>query len=75
VRTVELAEVVAFGRGSAPARPIGAAAVVLTRTQAGAPAITFHRDGSANEEGGFYLTSRRSEGTAMFATDAYAVEI
>lgn len=75
VRNVGLADGVVFGRGGAPARPIGDAAVVLTRTQGGLPAFTFHRDGSASEEGGFYITSLRAQRSGAFATDTRVVEV
>lgn len=49
---------VRFGRGAAPARPIGANAVSFTRRQGDLAALTFYRNGSASEEGVFYLTAR-----------------
>jgi Tfp pilus assembly protein FimT len=51
-------EGVSFGRSTAAALPMGASPVNFTLT-AGLPAVTFHRDGSASQEGGFYLRSVR----------------
>lgn len=71
VSTIQL-EGVLFGRGAAPARPMGGAAVTYTRTQAGLPAVTFQRGGSAGEFGGLYL--RPGVGVAR-AEDVRAIEI
>lgn len=75
VRIVALGDEVVFGLGGAPARPMGGSAIEITRVQGGLPAITFHRDGSASEEGGFYITSLRAQRTGAFASDTYAIEI
>jgi len=75
VRAAPLDEAVVFGRGIAPPRPMGAAAINLTRTAGGLPAVVFHRDGSASGTGGLYLTSARAQATAAFASDARAVEV
>lgn len=64
---------ITFGRAGAPARGIGAAAVTYTQTCDAYPSVTFHRDGSASEYGGIYLTSTRqdahSEDTREVETD------
>jgi prepilin-type N-terminal cleavage/methylation domain-containing protein len=51
---------VTLGRASAPPAPFGSAAVNFTQTQGGLPVVVFRRDGSASENGGFYLTTKRS---------------
>lgn len=51
---------VTLGRGSAPASTFGGAAVNFTQTQAGLPVVVFRRDGTASENGGFYLTTKKS---------------
>lgn len=48
---------VVFGRGGAPAGRAGAGAVSFRLRQDGFPAVFFMRNGSASEEGGFYLMS------------------
>jgi prepilin-type N-terminal cleavage/methylation domain-containing protein len=77
VRRVVLGDKVVFGRGSAPAAPaVGPAnPVTFTKTAEGFPVVTFHRNGSASEAGGFYLTSRRALTTGLHSDDARAVEI
>ncbi len=57
VTSVALDDGVLFGSSGAPPLPMGAQTVSFTRTHGGLPAIVFHRDGSANESGGFYLTT------------------
>ena len=61
VRHEALGSGAVFGRAGAPAYRIGSGPVSFTRTQDGKPAVTFHRNGSASEEGGFYVTSARAE--------------
>ncbi len=56
-RSVQLGEGVVFGRGNTPAMAMGGNAVVITRQIGGLPGVVFHRDGSASEAGGFYVTS------------------
>jgi len=75
VRSAPFDDAVVFGRGIAPARPIGAAAINFTRTVGGLPAVTFHRDGSASSGGGLYLTSARAQATAAYASDARSIEL
>lgn len=60
VRGRPLGDNVVFGLAAAPAYAIGPNAVTFTRTSAGVPAVTFHRNGSASEYGGVYITSRRA---------------
>jgi Tfp pilus assembly protein FimT len=64
---------VALGRGGAPAFRIGAGPVSFTRVQAGRPAVTFHRNGTASEEGGVYLTSTRAARSGGHAADARVI--
>lgn len=52
-----LPEGVVFGRAAAPAGRAGTAAISFKRKQNGFPALVFLRNGSASEEGGFYLTT------------------
>jgi hypothetical protein len=74
---VELGDGIVFGRGGAPARPLGAGPISMTQAQAGLPALTFHRNGSASEEAIIYFTSERagSSGGNTFARETRAVEI
>jgi len=74
VRTERLGEGAVFGRGSAPAWLPGTADVSFTGRQDGMPAITFHRSGSASEEGGFYVTSARGRAGGR-ATHARSVVV
>lgn len=74
-RAVALAEGVVFGRAEAPARPIGPGPVTFTRTINGMPALVFHRDGSASEAGGFYLTSKRAVDSGQHLEDTRSVEV
>jgi prepilin-type N-terminal cleavage/methylation domain-containing protein len=74
---IQLDDGVVFGRGSTPARPLSNSTISFTGTQAGLPAMTFRRNGSASEEAIVYLTSQRSRtsGGTTFAEDGRAVEI
>lgn len=58
VRFVEIEAGVSFGRGAAPAHAMGAGPIALAKRQGNLPAITFHRSGSAGEQGGFYITGQ-----------------
>jgi prepilin-type N-terminal cleavage/methylation domain-containing protein len=57
VTFTSLPQGITFDRGTAPARPFGPGPIQVTRIQAGLPVLTFHRDGSASEAGGLYITS------------------
>lgn len=74
VTTAPLPEGVTFGRGAAPARPMGAAVVNFTRTEGILPIVVFHRDGSANENGGVYVTTIDGLNVGRTA-DVRAVEV
>lgn len=75
VRSVPLGDAVVFGRVGAPARAMGSDAVSFKKQQAGLPAVVFHRNGSASEEGGFYLTSRRALEVGNRPEDSHAIEV
>jgi hypothetical protein len=75
IRTVNLDEGVAFGRGQAPAMGTDAGAVTFTERQDQLPALRFIRNGSASEEGTFYLTSTRTGQGAKYERDARAVRV
>jgi prepilin-type N-terminal cleavage/methylation domain-containing protein len=75
-RVVTLDDRVVFGRGTAPARTMGANPINFDDVVADLPALTFHRNGSASGVGGFYLTSWASAmGDATRANHTRAVEI
>jgi prepilin-type N-terminal cleavage/methylation domain-containing protein len=69
-----LGDLVVFGLAGAPAHAVGAAAVTFTQVRGGLPSVTFHRNGSASEYGGVYLTSRRAV-LAGLATDTRVLEV
>jgi prepilin-type N-terminal cleavage/methylation domain-containing protein len=74
VTMTALPDGVTFGRGGAPARPMGGAIVNFTRTQGILPMVVFHRDGSASENGGVYVTT--IDGLSVGRTaDVRAVEV
>lgn len=60
-RAIPLGNQVVFGRAAAPALPFGAALVNFPVGTTGLPTLVFHRNGSANFAGGFYLTSVRAQ--------------
>ena len=65
---------ITFGRGAAPARPMGGADVTFTKTQGGLPVLIFRRDGTASEAGGVYITTL--DGLAVGrAADVRSVEV
>jgi prepilin-type N-terminal cleavage/methylation domain-containing protein len=74
-RGVPMGDAVVIGRGSASPHSIGAAAVTFTKDVGGTPALTFYRNGSASELGGFYLTSRRHANNGDHVTDTKLVVI
>lgn len=77
VRLVPLGESIVFGRGPAPAMSaLAGDGVVIAKRIGGIPALVFHRDGSASEVGGFYVTSVIAKrGEASRAIDARAVTV
>jgi len=64
VRSYPLGELVVFGTGGAPTRQYTPSPISFTRTQGGSLEIIFRRDGSASENGGFYLTQQNSTSAA-----------
>lgn len=75
-RAIPLGEQVVFGRATASARPFGTALVNFPVGTSGLPTLVFHRNGSANFAGGFYLTSVRAQaGDPNNQSDTRAVEI
>lgn len=72
---IALDEDVAFGRGGAPARSKGASAASFSADVSGHPALRFYRNGSSNEEGIIYVTSKRSRHSLAFPQDTRAIEV
>lgn len=56
VRGIPLGENVIFGLAGANPHSMGAGPITFTKMVRGLPAVVFHRDGSASQGGGFYLT-------------------
>lgn len=75
VRFVSLGEGIVFGRGSAPAMGFGSSSIVIVKRINSTPALVFHRDGSASEVGGFYVTSQLAQRSSIRPTDARAVSV
>jgi prepilin-type N-terminal cleavage/methylation domain-containing protein len=75
VRGVPLGDGIVFGRATAPARPMGPGPVTFTKVINGFPALVFHRDGSASEAGGFYLTSVRAATSGVHLEDSRSIEL
>lgn len=73
-RGVPLGEHVVFGLAGATPRPMGRGPITF-RPVRGLPTVVFHRNGSASEAGGAYLTSVRAMRTAGHAEDTRALEI
>jgi prepilin-type N-terminal cleavage/methylation domain-containing protein len=74
VAFTSLPEGIAFGRGAAAARPLGAATVSFTRTQGVLPVLVFRRDGTASENGVVYLSTVAGLSTGH-DTDTRAIEV
>lgn len=75
VRFVSLGEGIVFGRGAAPAGTLGSRTIAITKRISGVPALVFHRDGSASEVGGFYVTSVQAQRGSVRATDARMISV
>ena len=75
LRGMPLGDGIIFGRAGVTPRPMGGAPVNFTKVVAGLPAVVFHRDGSASEAGGFYLTSNRAATGGTHLDDTRSVEI
>lgn len=75
-RREPLGDKVIFGRAGAPAHRIGDEVVTFDQVHEGRPAMTFHRNGSASQAGGFYLTARRAaNANGELPSYARAVEV
>ena len=74
VRVVPFDDGVVFGLDGATAL-FGSTTVAFTETQNGDPVVRFIRNGSASEDGHFYLTSDRAVATAGHPHDTRAVKI
>lgn len=75
IRGLPLGEGIIFGRAGVTPRPMGGGSVNFVKVVAGLPAVVFHRDGSASEAGGFYLTSNRAATGGTHLDDTRAVEL
>ncbi len=73
-RPLALEEGVVFGLGGASPRPMGPGPVTYEKKIGGQPALVFHRDGSASEAAGFYLTSPRAAASGVHPEDTRAIE-
>lgn len=74
VTFANLPEGLTFGRGTAAARAMGGEVVTFSRAQGILPVLTFHRDGTASEDGGVYITTIAGLSVDRTA-DVRAVEI
>ena len=72
---VQLPERVKFDRGGAPAINGMTHAISFTKVSESLPALRFHRNGSASEEGVIYLTSVRAAGNSGFPQDTRALKV
>lgn len=75
VRNRPLGDAVTIARGGAPQLSFGPGPVSFVERRAGLPILTFHRNGSASEWGGLYITSVREARDGGHATDTRAVEV
>ena len=75
LRTVQLSERVKFDRGGATAINGVTAAISFTKVVEQLPALTFHRNGAASEEGILYLTSVRGAGGTNSPQDTRALKV
>jgi prepilin-type N-terminal cleavage/methylation domain-containing protein len=73
-RRYPLGDQVIFGTAGAPAHGIGASVVTFTDPIRALPSVTFHRNGSASQAGGFYLAAARSAAGGK-PTDARVMEL
>ena len=74
-RTVQLPERVKFDLGGAAPLMGLTNAIAFTKMAEGLPALTFHRNGAASEEGIIYLTSVRAVGATINSQDTRALRI
>jgi len=74
VRRIPLGDDIVFGQGSATVMALlGAGPITFTKVIGGYKALVFHRDGSASEAAGFYLTSRRATNYSGYPQDTRAI--
>jgi hypothetical protein len=72
---ITLDDGVQFGRpAGVSARSFGSGGIVFDQI-GGVPALVFHRNGAANQAGGFYLTSLRAVRTGTKINDTRAIEL
>lgn len=74
VRAYPLGEGVAYGLGGASVRLYAPSPISFTHTLNGMPELIFRRDGSASENGGFYITSTAALMAAR-PTDGRSIEV
>lgn len=75
VRPVAFDDGVVFGLGSASSMAGDAGVVTFEESTGGLPSMRFLRNGSASEDGAFYLTSGRAREQDGYATDSRALRI
>jgi prepilin-type N-terminal cleavage/methylation domain-containing protein len=77
IRVLTLDTHVLIGRANAnPLPQLGAADITFTRMINGLPSVIFHRNGSASQSGGLYLTSVRADaGVVEHQRDTRALEL
>jgi prepilin-type N-terminal cleavage/methylation domain-containing protein len=76
IRSVTLGEQVTYGTGGAPDHAaVGAGPLTFSQAREGMRAVIFHRNGSASEFGGVYLTSRRATLSAGHQKDTRVLQI
>ncbi len=75
IRALSIGDKVVLSRGNAPAHAIGAGPITFTKEIDNVPVVTFHRNGAASEQGGVYLTSRRSVNTGAYPEDTRLLEV
>lgn len=74
-RMIQLSENVKFDRGGAAALNGVTDALSFTKESESLPALSFHRNGAATEEGTFYLTSLRAAGGTDYPQDTRALTV
>jgi prepilin-type N-terminal cleavage/methylation domain-containing protein len=74
VRSYPLGEGIVFGTGGAPARLYTTVPISFSRQLNGMFEIIFRRDGSASENGGFYITTTTAQNSSR-PRDARSIEV
>ena len=75
VRGMPLGDGIGYGLAGAPVRAMGSGPVGFTQLRSALPSVTFHRNGSASEEGGFYVSSVKAITGGTRPQDTRAIEI